>query len=98
MQVPFPHILSSTLELMNNTLRVVTDKLGKDNSVYEPFTKIENPETKQMELAYYQYQFEKVNTKRKAKGDWSKWKIHPTYLEGIGSKKKDFVFESSLNK
>lgn len=97
MQVPFPHILSSPLELLNNKLRVVTDKLHKDNNVYEPVTKIQNPETKKMELAYYQYHFEKINTKRKAKGDWSKWQAHPTYFEGIGSRRKDFVFESNLN-
>ncbi len=93
-QVPFPHILSSSIELSNKNLRVVTDQPVK-NIIIEPDHRQMNQKTGNIEMVYNIYQFDEIKEQRKARGDWTNWPKHPTYYAGRGGLiQRDF--ESNL--
>lgn len=98
MHTPFPHVLSSKKELSEKKLRIVSDvDLSKSKEVYDYDCQKHNKETNMVDTGYNKYELELIPTSRPARGDWSKWDIHPNYYEGIGSYKGQ-VWGSSINK
>jgi hypothetical protein len=73
MQEPFPHVLTFPEKRNKFLIRFVTDdKPGE--MIYEP----------DRFGGFNAYVVDKISHERKAKGDWTNWKTHPTYYEGVG--------------
>lgn len=96
-QIPFPHVLSSDLEIKKGIMRVVSNQVINDGEAItesRPFQM--NPKTKNMERVLACYEFTQVKEQRPAKGTWTNYKCHPTYYSGVGS--MVLRFESDVNK
>lgn len=96
-QVPFPHVLSSDMEIKKGILRVVSDEEMKGGaSITEIRSAQMNKKTGNMERVHYCYTFKEVTEIRPARGTWNNRPVHPTYYSGVGS--LILKFESELNK
>lgn len=103
--VPFPHVLSSRIELLAGLLRIVSDgdDIGSDTIVQfegaEP-----NRSTGRDEPVYSIWKFTEIKERRLAKGDWKGWPKWPMYYSGTGKLiKRDFIsnlgeFKELINK
>lgn len=95
-QVPFPHVLSSDLELGRGVIRIVTPEVmgGGKMQVQEKDGLQMNKKTQNMEMVFNIYLFDSIDEQRPARGDWSNWELHPTFYKGRGKVKR--VFESEI--
>lgn len=93
-KVPFPHVLSSRIELGNGIIRIVTDK-DIESEITQYDTRESNAKTGKLEEVYWVYRFTEIKEKRPARGDWSNWDRHPTYYNGVGTVKR--VYESEMS-
>lgn len=84
-QIPFPHVLSSDLEIKKGIMRVVSDQEMKDGAAITEKRPMQYCKKNDcMESVYACYEFNKVNERRPAKGTWTNYGCHPTYYEGVG--------------